>query len=304
MRLQHARDIDRASPRPRTRRAPPFQTAYAEALAWRGFGRATYTPRQEIARLTLGGETVCAVRWSGDNDIARTLAAVRDGATGFAVFRLLTDESGRVTQVDAAHAAPAQDLSRSVAPVLARLRAVRSSQAVEGCVMPRVHFRAVVFSRYRARADAPTRRLLTSRRSRAAVAMLTRQPGMGDRHAIDSHCAGLDASRRLHADRDAATLRRGGKVDRRAPGRHDLRGGDVRAIGAGLSRPHRPHRRRRPGSQCGAVAQSQRAGGRARARPGARARARARAAARRAGPDQGQYRDRRSDARPPPARWR
>ncbi len=123
----------------------PFQAAYAEALGWRGAGRAAYTQRQEIARLTLGGETVCATRWSGDNAIARTLAAAYHGRTGVAVFRLLTDEDGQVTRVDVAHAAPVQDFSHSVAPVLSRLRAVRSNRAVEGCAMPRVHFQAVIF---------------------------------------------------------------------------------------------------------------------------------------------------------------
>lgn len=123
----------------------PFQVAYAEAIGWRDFGRAVFTPRHEIERRNLAGAPMCAIRWSGNNALRYTLQMAYRGGVGFAVFRLITDETGRVTQIDVAHAAPEQDFSRSLSPVLARLRAIRSSRATDGCTMPRVHFQPVSF---------------------------------------------------------------------------------------------------------------------------------------------------------------
>lgn len=123
----------------------PFQGAYAEAIGWREYGRAAYTPRQEIDRRDLAGAPVCAVRWSGNNALLYTLQMAYRGGTGFAVFRIVTDETGRITELDVAHAAPAQDFSRSLSPAISRLRAVRSSRASDGCTMPRVHFQPVSF---------------------------------------------------------------------------------------------------------------------------------------------------------------
>lgn len=124
----------------------PFQVAYAEALGWRGYGRAAYTPRERIETRTVHGQPVCEVRWSGNNAILYTLQMAYRGTTGVAVFRILTDETGDITALDIAYAAPMQDLSNSITPALARLNARRTSDSVNGCMMPRVHFQAVVFS--------------------------------------------------------------------------------------------------------------------------------------------------------------
>jgi len=126
----------------------PFQAAYAEALAWRDYGRPAYTPRPDPVLRDLSGQTICEVRWSGDQTLPYTLGlAYSSSVGGVAVFRLLLNEEGRVNRLDVASQAPAQDISQTVAPHLERLRAVRSSRAERGCVMPRVTFVTVVLGR-------------------------------------------------------------------------------------------------------------------------------------------------------------
>ncbi len=123
----------------------PFQIAFAEAAGWRGYGRAAYTPREQIVQRNIQGQPVCQTYWSGGRGFDAALLASFDGSVGVGVFRILLTEDGRITAVDTAFATPAQEFSSNVTPLLARLRARRASNAEAGCVMPSVTFQTMVF---------------------------------------------------------------------------------------------------------------------------------------------------------------
>lgn len=121
----------------------PFQTSYAEAIGWRDYGRAAYTPRPTAPMHDVSGAVVCPTTWHGNDDILRSLTLAYAGPPGFAVFRILTDSSGAVASTDVAYAQPAQDLPRMLR-VFSRLRVERASDAPANCVMPRVVFQPIV----------------------------------------------------------------------------------------------------------------------------------------------------------------
>lgn len=123
----------------------PFQLAFAEAAGWRGYGRAAYTPREQIVQRNVQGQSVCKTYWSGGRGFDAALHASFDGSIGVGVFRILLDQDGRITSVDTAFATPAQEFSSSVTPLLARLRARRASDAEAGCIMPSMTFQTIVF---------------------------------------------------------------------------------------------------------------------------------------------------------------
>lgn len=123
----------------------PFQLAFAEAAGWRGYGRAAYTPREQIVQRNIQGQSVCKTYWSGGRGFDAALQTAFDGSVGVGVFRILLDQDGRITSVDTAFAMPAQEFSSSVTPLLARLRARRASDAEAGCVMPGMTFQTMVF---------------------------------------------------------------------------------------------------------------------------------------------------------------
>lgn len=123
----------------------PFQAAYAEAAGWRAYGRATYTPRELVRQTDLQGRAVCETYWSGGSGVGALIQGAFEGRTGVGVFRITTDDAGRIVSIDTAFATPPQDFSTSITPHLARLRARRASGAEPGCLMPQVIFQTIVF---------------------------------------------------------------------------------------------------------------------------------------------------------------
>ena len=123
----------------------PFQLAFAEAAGWRGYGRAAYTPREQIVQRNIRGQPVWKTYWSGGSGFEAALQTSFDGSVGVGVFRILLDQDGRITSIDTAFAMPAQEFSSSVTPLLARLRARRASDAQAGCVVPSMTFQTMVF---------------------------------------------------------------------------------------------------------------------------------------------------------------
>jgi hypothetical protein len=134
----------------------PFQAAYAEAIGWRDYGQAAYTPRLFAPMHDLSGAVVCQASWHSSEDIYRSLYLAYSGAPGIVVFRVVTNESGAPTTVNVAFSQPEQmrasaaqqpfgahDFDR-MAGVLSRLRVERASNAVAGCVMPRILFQSIV----------------------------------------------------------------------------------------------------------------------------------------------------------------
>jgi hypothetical protein len=137
----------------------PFQAAYAEAIGWRDYGRAAYTPRPVAPMHDLTGAVVCPATWHGNDDIFSSLYRAFSGPPGIVVFRVLTDGSGAPTTVDVAYSQPehmstsaaqrpygAHDFDR-MTQVLSRLHVERASNAPADCVMPHVLFQSMVLGR-------------------------------------------------------------------------------------------------------------------------------------------------------------
>jgi hypothetical protein len=137
----------------------PFQAAYAEAIGWRDYGRAAYTPRPVAPMHDLTGAVVCPATWHGNDDIFSSLYRAFSGPSGIVVFRVLMDGSGTPTTVDVAYSQP-EHMNTSAAQrpygdhdfdrmmrVLSQLRIERASNAPADCVMPHVLFQSMVLGR-------------------------------------------------------------------------------------------------------------------------------------------------------------
>lgn len=141
----------------------PFQAAFAEAMAWRDYGRAAYTatPREVIPH-NLDGQVMCYVRWHGSTSLWDALdLAYSSDLGGVVVFRIDIDDAGVATRVDVASQAPAQDLRQNGTPPLSRVRFRRADDSERDCTMPSVVFQTVVLE------DTSTRRFRPNRQQSA-----------------------------------------------------------------------------------------------------------------------------------------
>lgn len=137
----------------------PFQAAFAEAKAWRDYGRAAYTATPpEVIPHNLDGQVMCYVRWHGNTPLWDALGLAHNvEAGGVVVFRINIDDAGVATRVDVASQAPTQDFRQNGTPQLSRLRFRRADDSERDCTMPSVVFQTVVLEETSTRRFRPNR---------------------------------------------------------------------------------------------------------------------------------------------------